>query len=227
MKALLSTLIVIIFHINLHAQEIDSTLIAVKGKVVDSASGEPVEEAKIRYESLPYGSKIGILSGDSFSFNMEDSKNYHLLVRAEGYESFDVEISADSASNGVLKKLIKLRSNSINELIRLEKLIFALGKADITPESHAELDELAAKLEANKDMTIQLEGHTDFRGDPKQNMKLSERRVEAVKKYLVDKGIHKNRIQTKAFGGAQPLSRGNDAESRRNNRRVEVRILSN
>ncbi|HLT74261.1 MAG TPA: OmpA family protein, partial [Ohtaekwangia sp.] len=62
-------------------------------------------------------------------------------------------------------------------------------------------------------------------GNPKMNMKLSESRVEAVKKYLVEKGIAKKRIQTKAFGGSQPLRNEMTPEARAMNRRVEMRIL--
>jgi len=78
-----------------------------------------------------------------------------------------------------------------------------------------------------KGMVIQLEGHTDYLGDAKQNMRLSEERVVAVRDYLVDKGISKTRIKTKAFGGTQPLSRDNTPEAHRLNRRVELRVLKN
>jgi outer membrane protein OmpA-like peptidoglycan-associated protein len=58
-------------------------------------------------------------------------------------------------------------------------------------------------------------------------MKLSQDRVEAVKKYLVSKGIDKNRIKTKAFGGTQPLSNDRTEEAKALNRRVEMRVLKN
>ena len=117
--------------------------------------------------------------------------------------------------------------NGLNRLIRLDKLIFALGKADISAESYEELNEIVAMLNTSETMTIQLEGHTDFRGNEKQNLKLSEARVDAVRDYIVSPGIDKKRIKTKAFGGSQPLSRESDAASRASNRRVEVRILTN
>ena len=66
-----------------------------------------------------------------------------------------------------------------------------------------------------------------FLGDPKENLKLSQARVESVKGYLSSKGIPKSRLKTKAFGGGQPLSRENTPEAHRLNRRVEVRILQN
>jgi outer membrane protein OmpA-like peptidoglycan-associated protein len=76
-------------------------------------------------------------------------------------------------------------------------------------------------------MIIQLEGHTDFRGDPKENMKLSQERVDAVKTYLISKGVNKTKVKTKAFGGTQPISRENTEEAHTINRRVEARILEN
>jgi outer membrane protein OmpA-like peptidoglycan-associated protein len=79
----------------------------------------------------------------------------------------------------------------------------------------------------NPKMIIQLEGHTDFLGDAKANMKLSQQRVESVKDYVADKGVVRSRIKTKAFGGNQPISRDNTPEAHRLNRRVEVRILEN
>lgn len=82
-------------------------------------------------------------------------------------------------------------------------------------------------LEDNPPMVIQLEGHTDFGGDPKESMKLSQQRVEAVKNYILSKGISKSKVKTKAFGGTQPLSRENTDQARKMNRRVVVRILKN
>ena len=76
-------------------------------------------------------------------------------------------------------------------------------------------------------MVVQLEGHTDYQGDPKDNIKLSQERVESVKRYITSKGIAKSRIKTKAFGGTMPLSRDNTPEAHRLNRRVELRILEN
>jgi outer membrane protein OmpA-like peptidoglycan-associated protein len=82
-------------------------------------------------------------------------------------------------------------------------------------------------MKDNPKMVIQLEGHTDYRGGAKENLELSKERVEAVKSYLVQKGINKARIKTKAFGGTMPLSRDDTPEAHRLNRRVELRILSN
>lgn len=225
-NGLICMLLLFMLSMQLQAQDTTTDNILIKGDIIDFSTREPVK-AKIQYESLPYGSKIGIFSGSSFSFTMEGGKDYSLRISAEGYAPYAATWKASEFQSGNNNKIIELKPTGINQLIRLDKLIFALGKADISEESHQELDELVNMLNSNENITIQLEGHTDFRGNEKQNMKLSEKRVEAVKDYLVSKGIDKKRIGTKAFGGSQPLSREDDAEARRSNRRVEVRILSN
>ena len=204
----------------------DSTVVLFNGTIVDASSQEPVD-AKIKYESLPYGSKIGVFSGNTCTFNLEDNKDYMIVVKADGYTTYSTTIKYNEVQEGKIDKLIELNPNGINRLIRLDKLIFALGKANISPESHTELDQIVNMLEESVTMTIQLEGHTDFRGNAKENLKLSQKRVDAVKDYIVKQGISKKRINTLAFGGNQPLSRDNGAEARAANRRVEVRILTN
>ena len=111
--------------------------------------------------------------------------------------------------------------------MRLDALNFQQRSSIISPESYAELNSVSDMLQSNPKMIIQLEGHTDTRGDAKLNLKLSERRVDAVRDYLIRRGVGKSRIKLKAFGGSQPLSRENTEEAHMLNRRVEVRIVNN
>ncbi len=226
LKLVLCLLVMAFNGLSLFAQDDEKPSVTVMGKVFDATTKEPLA-AKIKFESLPYGSKIGVFSGDNFTFSMENETDYLIVVQADGYSAHTETIKFADHLELKIEKEIELTPNGVNRLIRLEKLIFALGKDNITPASYQELDELVNMLNASPNMTIQLEGHTDFRGNAKQNMKLSERRVEAVRDYLTKKGINKSRIKTKAFGGTQPLSREDDTESRSKNRRVEVRILTN
>jgi outer membrane protein OmpA-like peptidoglycan-associated protein len=112
-----------------------------------------------------------------------------------------------------------------NQVIRLNKLIFKQGEASITSESFQELNRLVGIMNENVGMQIQLEGHTDYRGSKKLNMELSQNRVQAVKSYLIGKGISSKRIKTKAYGGTKPLIKEQSIEASEVNRRVEVRIL--
>lgn len=213
------------------AQEAD-TLIRAQGKILNAETGDPVS-AHIVYESLPYGNRIGVINNSVYSFPMFDREHYSITVEAPGFAPAKYLLDPGTANgdNKVIKD-IQLSAGAkpaptAGRVMRLDNLIFEVGKSRIDPESFPELDLLVNMMNENPTMVIQLEGHTDFLGDSRANMKLSEQRVESVKEYLARRDISKSRIKTKAFGGTQPLSRDNTPEAHRLNRRVEVRILQN
>ncbi|HYC87262.1 MAG TPA: OmpA family protein [Chryseosolibacter sp.] len=210
------------------------SLIYAEGRVVNAQTREPIT-ARITYQSLPYGNKIGVINNNQYSFPMFDGEKYSIVVEASGYAPAKYMLDPQKA-NGEKKVVqdIELSNGTperpthpVGEVMRLNNLIFEVGKSKIDPESYTELDLLAQMMNDNPAMIIQLEGHTDYLGDPKENLKLSQQRVQSVKDYLNAKGIPKTRLKTKAFGGMQPLSRENTPEAHRLNRRVEVRILQN
>ncbi len=219
------------------AQTTTDTLIYAQGKIVNAATKEPIN-AKISYQSVPYGNKMGFLAGNSFSFPLFDGEKYSLTVEAPGFAPSKYLLDPAEAKDRRVTKDIELSlpgsvaknaetTHSVGKLMRLDNLIFNVGTAKITADSYPELDEIVKMLKDNPRMIIQLEGHTDIKGDPKLNMKLSQDRVDAVKSYLITKGSTKSRIKTKAFGGTSPISRDNTEESHKMNRRVELRILEN
>ena len=102
---------------------------------------------------------------------------------------------------------------------------FDFDKAVLKPEGKAKLDDLVDKLKAvNLEVIIAI-GHTDSIGSKAYNQKLSVRRAETVKAYLVSKGIDANRIQTKGKGKAQPIADNRTKEGRAKNRRVEIEVI--
>ena len=213
------------------AQEAD-TLIRAEGKIINAETGEPIS-AKIVYESLPYGNRVGIINNNIYSFPMFDREHYSITVEATGFAPAKYLLDPGTA-NGENKVILDIKLNTgtksaheAGKVMRLDNLIFEVGRSRIDPESFSELDVLANIMLNNPNMVIQLEGHTDFLGESKANMKLSRQRVDAVRNYLTGKDIAKSRIRTKAFGSSQPLSRDDTPEAHRLNRRVEVRILQN
>lgn len=210
------------------------TLIYAEGRIINAATKEPVN-AKITYQSLPYGSRIGTLNNSTYSFPMFDKERYSIVVESPGFSPAKYMLDPNEANGD--RRLIKDieltvgsgggKKHEVGQVMRLDNLIFQLGKSKITTDSYSELDVVVNMMKENSSMVIQLEGHTDYEGDPKENMKLSQERVDAVKSYLVSKNVHKSRIKTKAFGGTTPLSRDNTPEAHRLNRRVELRVLQN
>ena len=102
---------------------------------------------------------------------------------------------------------------------------FDFDKSVIKPEGKAKLDDLIGKIkDINLEVIIAV-GHTDSVGSDKYNQKLSVRRSEAVKAYLVSKGIEKNRVYTEGKGEKQPVADNKTAEGRAKNRRVEFEVV--
>ncbi len=102
---------------------------------------------------------------------------------------------------------------------------FDFGKSVLKPEGKAKLDDLVGKV---KDISLEViisVGHTDAVGSDASNQRLSVRRSEAVKAYLVSKGIEKNRVYTEGKGEKQPVADNKTTEGRAKNRRVEIEVV--
>ncbi len=102
---------------------------------------------------------------------------------------------------------------------------FDFDKSVVKPAGKAKLDDLIAKVKGINLEVIIAVGHTDSVGSDAYNQKLSVRRAEAVKAYLVSKGIEKNRIYTEGKGEKQPVADNKTKEGRAKNRRVEIEVV--
>ncbi|WP_343231011.1 outer membrane protein OmpA [Variovorax sp. WS11] len=102
---------------------------------------------------------------------------------------------------------------------------FDFDKSVLKPEGRAKLDDLVSKIrDVNLEVIIAV-GHTDSIGTDGYNQRLSVRRAEAVKAYLVSKGIERNRVYTEGKGEKQPVADNRTKEGRAKNRRVEIEVV--
>jgi outer membrane protein OmpA-like peptidoglycan-associated protein len=123
------------------------------------------------------------------------------------------------------RKPAKVEENTDEVLADVfDNLNFEFGKADIKKESLPYLDKLADTLNKAKGWTLEIQGHTDDKGGDDFNMKLSQNRADAVKNYLITKGVLLDTITAKGFGESKPLVPNDSDANREKNRRVEFKI---
>jgi len=106
-----------------------------------------------------------------------------------------------------------------------DNLNFEFGKAEIKKDSYPYLDNLADTLLKSKTWKLEIEGHTDDKGSNDFNMKLSQKRADAVKEYLVSKGVTADLITPQGYGETKPLVPNDSDKNREINRRVEFKII--
>jgi OOP family OmpA-OmpF porin len=120
------------------------------------------------------------------------------------------------------------KKKPVEEILKeaFKNLEFEFNKAIIKPASFNSLDELSDVLKKTNWKLI-LSGHTDNKGSKDYNLKLSTARAEAVKTYLINKGIEAEKITAKGFGESMPIAPNDTEENRAINRRVEFFIIKN
>ncbi|HWB74242.1 MAG TPA: OmpA family protein [Nannocystaceae bacterium] len=108
----------------------------------------------------------------------------------------------------------------------IEGIFFDTDKATIKPKSRPVLDKAVKVLKDFPDVKVEIVGHTDSTGDRTHNIDLSQRRADAVKKYLVDHGIAADRMETRGAGPDEPLGENTTKAGKAKNRRIEFKLLT-
>ena len=126
---------------------------------------------------------------------------------------------ADGCPDEVPKEMVEFTG-------AIEGITFATGKDTIRTKSTTKLSKAVTTLKKFPSIRVRISGHTDDVGTAQYNLDLSRRRAEAVKQWLVDKGIDTNRIETIGHGQNHPRSKGKSKAARAQNRRIEFEIIS-
>ncbi len=203
-------------------------VVLVKGKVLDKQTNLPIE-ARIVYKNEKDGKKVGEARSNpktgEYSIILPYGKSYSFKAKARNYyalenEKLDLRKEAEYKEIEIDLYMVPLKEGEVVELYSVQ---FIRDKATLLETSFEELNELAKEMLANEKMKIELSGHTETRGNPEHLLKLSQLRVDAVKEYLVKKGVKSSHISGKGYGNTKPIARGSLEEEQRN-RRVEMRI---
>ena len=208
-------------------------VIVVKGKLLDSKTGNPIE-AKIIYERLSDGKEIGITSTNAetgeYELLLPAGEKYGIRAESEGYiaqsENIDLTDYKEDGELQMPQKDLYLVPIEKEATVVLNNVFFDFDKATLKPESYSELNRVVDLMNERTTMKIEISGHTDSTGPESYNLGLSERRAKSVVNYIVGKGIDSTRLTTQYFGETQPAAENTSREGRSKNRRVEFKILT-
>ena len=135
---------------------------------------------------------------------------------------------ARKESDQLMRELSDLKAKQTERgiVLTIGDVLFATGKADLSPDAIRNVDKLVDFLEKHPNRNVLIEGHTDNVGSDEYNLTLSQDRADSVKEQLVAKGIDPGRISTKGYGKKYPVATNDTPAGRQQNRRVEVIILN-
>lgn len=203
----------------------DEKLFRVYGKVTDAKTGNAIAAlVEFRSDSL-YA--VNAKRDGKYDIRFPSVNAYAVSVEAPGYIGNFEKLDVRTYEMNTLELNFKLQPIEVGATVNLKSVLFKQGTPDLLPESNDELDEVVEFLKINGKVEIELTGHTDNRGVHEHNVKLSQKRVETVKAYLVSKGVRGGRISGKGYGGSKPIADNRTEETRRLNRRVEFVIVKN
>jgi outer membrane protein OmpA-like peptidoglycan-associated protein/tetratricopeptide (TPR) repeat protein len=202
-----------------------------KGVTINALTKEPVE-GQMEITDNVTGRIIETFTTNSatgkFIITLASGKNYGIAVKAEGYlfhsENFDIP---NGAADNLVNKTIELKNIAVGSKIALRNIFFDIGKANLRPESNAELDRLTKLMQDVPSLKIEIGGHTDNTGSATLNQKLSQERADAVVSYLFGKGISASRMNAKGYGDSIPVATNSNEDGRQQNRRTEFEIKGN
>ena len=198
--------------------------VKVYGKVTNAKTGESIM-ANILFTAPSASQESHATAESGYTVLVPSTDQYTVKIEATGYISTLEKLDIQTYEMKELEMNFKLQPVEVGATVNLRDVLFEQGKTALLPQSYPELDLVIGFLKANPKVKIELSGHTDNRGIPAQNLKLSQARVEKVKSYLVSKGIEKKRITGKGYGGNRPIASNDTEETRLLNRRVEFTIL--
>lgn len=201
-----------------------------KGKIYNAKTKAPLE-ANFDLIDLETGLNITKSysgSNGEFFVTLTANKNYLVNVNKGGFLFYSDNFSLKGKETDFNKPYlldIPLEPIDTGNVVELKNIFFDVDKADLKPESKAELAKLANFLTQNATLKIEIGGHTDSDGTKKTNQILSAKRAEAVQQYLINTGnIDEDRLSFKGYGDSKPKVPNTSPENKAKNRRTEFKV---
>lgn len=205
---------------------------------VKNEDGELLRDATIIVKDNVTGQLIDTyyanVDSGYYYFTLNRGQNYNISYESKGYlfHSENVNVPKQPEYNTLTKNIVLDRVRAGSKIV-LNNIFFDSNKSTLRKESGIEIEKLVVLLNEYPAIKVEVDGHTDNKGQDAVNMKLSQARAEAVVNAIVQKGIQRTRLIAKGFGKTQPIAPNTlpngkpDLNGMQLNRRVELKIVEN
>ncbi|NIK73644.1 outer membrane protein OmpA-like peptidoglycan-associated protein [Thermonema lapsum] len=174
----------------------------------------------------------------------EDAQDGRYLVKLREGDEYEIEVKNPNSYLFYARKFVALATKDLQQAeakskfeikmtglklgakIPLRNITFDYNSWELNEDAKREIDRIYKLLKENPTVIVEIAGHTDDRGSAAYNLTLSQKRANAVKEYLLQKGMPPNRFVTKGYGESQPIADNKTEEGRAKNRRFELIVLS-
>jgi len=220
-----------------HSEYVRINLVGTVNEMVDQSVliSNAVVEVYIKDKKTQQKFLVKTLTTDSlgrYNTNLEADQDYLLIVKKDDYlgTSVDVTTKGTTQSTELVRNL--LIAKKPKEPIRIPNIQYEFDKSNLVESSKIVLDTTVfVLLEANPELIVEIQSHTDNKGSDQYNEKLSQKRAESVVNYLISKGIKPEQLRAKGYGESVPVAAnenpdGSDnPEGRAQNRRTDFKII--
>lgn len=203
--------------------------VIVKGVVRDSKTGLPLA-AVVIVERLPDGTEVARVNSDpktgAYQFELEYGSRYGYRAEVEGFIPVNQNLDLNAlGEDKTISADLMMTPIEVAAVIVLNNIFFDFDRSELKTSSTPELDRVVGYFKEGQLKSIKVSGHTCDIGTEQYNMGLSQRRAQAVGRYLVSKGVQSGKVEVKWYGESQPSVPNTSTENQVKNRRVEFEIL--
>ncbi len=200
----------------------------LKGRVFDAKTKKPLG-TKIELYNVKSGQREAVTSSDKMTGDylavLTEGAEYGLYVNKEGYLFKSLYFNYEGKTHEPVVMDIYLQPLEKGSRDILKNIFFATGEWQLENKSKVELDKLIELMGQNKDLKLEISGHTDDIGKDDANMELSQKRAKSVYDYLVKAGIEARRLTFTGYGETQFSVPNTSDKNRELNRRIEFKVL--
>lgn len=196
------------------AGEIDALIATARARARIAMLKKDVDQAK---------AQAAARTSDKVAVAQMDAAN----SQADAYSARNATIAAQAETDRLKAEMrdYKLKQTQLGATLVLQDVVFATGKSDLKAGASQRLQPLARYLQANPNVKVQIDGHTDSQGSDASNQLLSVARAQSVRATLAGMGVGADRITTIGHGETEPVADNRIAAGRLQNRRVEVTLV--